>query len=77
MVKVALLREGHCGTIAQIEGKLTGPQLTLGGHITMGPRKENGDVWTMRLADGRWIELDHSAADSVVVLLDEHGTVDK
>jgi manganese/iron transport system permease protein/iron/zinc/copper transport system permease protein len=69
-VKLAMLRDGHQGTIESIEGKLTGPKLIVGGHIAIGPRKENGTVWTMRLADGRWIELDHSAADSVVVKLD-------
>ncbi len=70
VVKIALLREGHSGTINAIDGKLTGPQLTLGGHVVVGPRRENDEVWTIRLADGRWIELDHSAADSVLVQLD-------
>ncbi len=69
-VKIANLREGHEGTIESLEGKLTGPSLTVGGHIKVGPRKENGEVWTLRLADGRWVELDHSAADSIVVKLD-------
>ena len=69
-VKIANLREGHEGTIESLEGKLTGPSLTVGGHVKVGPRKENGEVWTLRLADGRWVELDHSAADSIVVKLD-------
>ena len=69
--KVALLREGHRGTIVNIEGSLTGPRLTLGGHVAIGPRREDGEVWTMRLADGRWIELDHGAADAVEIRLDE------
>jgi len=70
-VKVASLRDGQSGTIEKVEGKLTGPQLVVGGHIAIGPRKEEGKVWTMRLGDGRWIELDHSAADSVYIKLDE------
>ena len=70
-VIVSALRDGQSGTIEKIEGKLTGPSLIVGGHIKIGPRKEDGKVWTMRLADGRWIELDHGAADSVFVKLDE------
>ena len=72
VVKASLLREGHSGTIERIEHRLTGPPPTIGGHIRMGARKEEGKIWTMRLADGRWLELDHSAADSVYVRLDEH-----
>jgi ABC-type Mn2+/Zn2+ transport system permease subunit/Mn-dependent DtxR family transcriptional regulator len=73
VVKAALLREGHSGTIEDILYNLSGPSITKGGHITVGPRKENGTIWTLRLADGRWMELDHGAADSVLVRLDEHG----
>jgi manganese/iron transport system permease protein/iron/zinc/copper transport system permease protein len=75
VVKLALLRDGHSGTIERIEGKLTGPRLVVGGHIVMGPRKEEGKIWSMRLADGRWIEIDHLAADAIMVRLDEHGAV--
>ena len=70
VVRISQLRDGHAGTIESIEGKLTGPALTVGGHVKIGPRKEDGQVWTLRLADGRWVELDHSAADSVMVTLD-------
>ncbi len=72
VVRASLLREGHCGTIERIEHKLTGPAITLGGHVIVGPRKDKGELWTLRLADGRWLELDHAAADSVFVRLDEH-----
>ena len=75
IVKVALLREGHSGTIENIEGKLTGPRLVVGGHVVMGPRKEGEKIWTMRLADGRWVEIDHLAADAIMVQLDEHSTL--
>jgi manganese/iron transport system permease protein/iron/zinc/copper transport system permease protein len=75
IVKVALLRDGHSGTIERIEGKLTGPNLVVGGHIVMGPRKEDGTVWSMRLADGRWVEIDHLAADAIMVRLDEHSSL--
>ncbi len=72
VVKAALLREGHCGTIERITNNLNGPPITIGGHIQVGPRKEDGKIWTIRLADGRWMELDQGAADSILIRLDDH-----
>jgi manganese/iron transport system permease protein/iron/zinc/copper transport system permease protein len=72
VVKAALLREGHSGTIEKVLHNLNGPPITMGGHITVGPRKEDGKIWTLRLADGRWLELDYGAAESVLIRLDEH-----
>ncbi len=68
--KISLLRDGQSGTIQRIDGKLKGITLTIGGHVQVGPREEEGKVWTMRLADGRWVELDHGAADCVFIRLD-------
>ena len=76
VVQAALLREGHSGTIEKVSHKLTGPQITVGGHVTVGPRKEGGKIWTLRLADGRWLELDQGAVDSVLIRLDQHSKPD-
>lgn len=72
VVRASLLREGHCGTIEQVDHPAIVPLVTLGGHVVVGPRKQDGQIWTLRLADGRWLELDHLAADAVFVRLDEH-----
>ncbi|HND51796.1 MAG TPA: hypothetical protein PLV92_05345, partial [Pirellulaceae bacterium] len=44
--------------------------LVVGQDVVAGPRSTDGLHWTLRSADGLSVELDHDAADAVVVRLD-------
>ena len=66
----ALLREGHHATIVSIGAAASHLPLVVGQDVVAGPRSTDGLHWTLRSADGLSVELDHDAADAVVVRLD-------
>jgi hypothetical protein len=44
--------------------------LRIGMSVAVGPRREQGNLWTLQLADDTDVTLDHSAADDVNIRLD-------
>ena len=69
-VKASLLREGRSGTIVQLGNQTQNSDFVLGGHITAGPRQDEGRSWTFLLDGGREVTLDHISADELIVELD-------
>ena len=70
-VSVSLLREGHRATILRVVGKIADERLQPDVPIRMGPRSQDGKLWTIELPDGSQVQLDHAAADDVIVELAE------
>ena len=68
-VKAALLREGHCAEVVQLDGDARLTKLQVGMTIETGPREEDGAIWTFQLPDGEVVRLDHTTADEVQVRL--------
>ena len=68
-VKAALLREGHRGVIVAVGEAAVETALQPQDLVTVGPRRGDDQIWTLRLSDGRDVELDHRAADAVIVRL--------
>ena len=69
-VRLSLLREGHRGTIQELGSHAADSLLRIGMSVAVGPRREQGNLWTLQLADDTDITLDHSAADDVNIRLD-------
>ncbi len=69
-VNASLLREGRTATVLEIRPPAEGTSLAVGMKVVAGPRRDAGAVWTLRLPDGREIQLDHQTADAVTVVLD-------
>ncbi len=70
VVNAALLREGHRARVMQVGPAATSTGLQPGMEITVGPRLPEQNLWTLHLADGREISLDHPTADAVQVELE-------
>lgn len=68
-VNASLLREGHSATVVSVGAGAAQTPLAPGMKIICGPRREGDAVWTVYLADGREVLLDHAAADAVRVVL--------
>ena len=68
-VNISLLREGHQATITNVGQSAIKTGLTKGMQITIGPRRQDGQIWTVNAPDGSTISLDHNQADSVSVIL--------
>ena len=43
--------------------------LAKGMQVTIGPRRQDGQIWTVNAPDGSMVSLDHNQADSVSVIL--------
>ncbi len=71
IVKVSQLREGHCATIVSVGPMAANDLLKPGTSVRLGPRQQNGNMWTVELTDGRKIALPHAAADAVTVEVQE------
>jgi len=71
VVKVSQLREGHRATILSVGPEAANDLLKPGISVRLGPRQQNGNMWTVELADGRKIALPHAAADAVTVEVQE------
>lgn len=71
IVKVSQLREGHRATILSVGPEAANDLLKPGISVRLGPRQQNGNMWTVELADGRKIALPHAAADAVTVEVQE------
>ncbi len=69
-VRLSLLREGHRGTIQELGSHAADSLLRIGMSVAVGPRREQGNLWTLQLADDTDVTLDHSAADDVNIRLD-------
>jgi manganese/iron transport system permease protein/iron/zinc/copper transport system permease protein len=67
LVKVSQLREGHRGRVVTVGAEAESELLKPGVAVRLGPRQQNGNMWTVELADGRKIALQHAAADAVTV----------
>jgi manganese/iron transport system permease protein/iron/zinc/copper transport system permease protein len=72
-VRLSLLREGHQATIESVGVGVGGGKLRPGQRISIGPRTRDEHRWTVVLADGSRLELDHQAADAVIVKSVEPG----
>ena len=70
-VSVSLLREGHRAKIVRVGPRITDERLRPDVLIRMGPRSQDGKLWTLELADGSQVQLDHAQADDVIVELAE------
>jgi manganese/iron transport system permease protein/iron/zinc/copper transport system permease protein len=66
-VKASLLRQGHVATVDAVLAPADDAVLRPGMSVRVGPRRDNETVWTLILPDGREVELDHDAADAVMV----------
>ena len=66
-VLVSMLRQGRKAKVVRVTAG--GKQLSLdpGELVTVGPRVEDDQVWTLIRSDGDQIRLDHDQADSVIV----------
>jgi len=71
LVKVSQLREGHRATIVSVGPIAANDLLKPGTSVRLGPRQQNGNMWTVELTDGRKIALPHAAADAVTVEVQE------
>ena len=70
-VSVSLLREGHRAKIVRVGPRITDERLRPDVLIRMGPRSQDGKLWTVELPDGSQVQLDHAQADDVIVELAE------
>lgn len=70
-VKASLLRLGHRAVISSVGAGAGETPLRAGMTISTGPRQSDGKLWTLILPDGSEVALDHHAADSVMVRLEE------
>lgn len=69
-IRASLLRKGHRATVTQMEDTANTSPLKIGMTITAGDREDNESRWTFFLPSGHAIQLDHDAADSVIVRLE-------
>ena len=70
IVKVALLRSGHEGRIADVGDGIGKTSLRPGMHVVAQDRQDAGQTWVLKLPDGQLVRLNHSAADDISVELD-------
>jgi ABC-type Mn2+/Zn2+ transport system permease subunit/Mn-dependent DtxR family transcriptional regulator len=73
-VPLAILREGHSGEVVKVTDTGLASELPIGTIIHVGPRRDQGQTWTIRFSladekDAGELELDHDGADAVTVLL--------
>ncbi len=73
-VLFSMLREGRQAKITRVTIKSEELGLTLGELVTVGPRIQNDQVWTLIRGDGSKVQLNHDQADSVVVARPENYT---
>jgi len=66
-VLCSVLRDGDGAVVVRVAGPASGQGIEAGMTITMGPRLDNGKVWTLTLPDGTNCQLNHDQADAVVV----------
>ncbi|MFC1834276.1 iron chelate uptake ABC transporter family permease subunit [Thermodesulfobacteriota bacterium] len=64
---LSYLREGICGVIEKVTPGAESVDLTPGQSIRVGPREDGGAKWTVIGEDGKEMQLDHEAADSIMV----------
>ncbi|MBI5569318.1 MAG: metal ABC transporter permease [Desulfomonile tiedjei] len=67
LCKVSVLRAGRAGLVASVDKEALATGLRIGESVTMGPRKEDGALWTLVREDGAETLLDHRTADAVTV----------
>jgi manganese/iron transport system permease protein/iron/zinc/copper transport system permease protein len=65
--KLSVLRKGARAKVKSIDTSLS-DNLEIGEEILIGPRKEEGALWTVIRADGTEMTLDHESADNVETL---------
>jgi len=73
MIRASLLREGHRALVERVVNAPGAPALKVGMKITAGARQNNESLWTFVLPNGDEIQLDHDAADAVIVRLELRG----
>ena len=66
-VVCSVLREGDRARIVKIDRLARDQELVAGTEIKMGPRLQDGKIWSVELPDGTTRELDHDQADAVWV----------
>ncbi len=66
-VLLSKLRAGHRGKVVEIGKNLQVIQLTRGTMVQVGPRQDNGQIWTVTTADQQELRLTHDQADEVKV----------
>jgi manganese/iron transport system permease protein/iron/zinc/copper transport system permease protein len=64
---ISSLREGRTAKIVEAGKEALFLNLHPGELVTIGPRKAEDTLWTMKLRDGSEILLDHQTADSILV----------
>ncbi len=69
LVRVSLLREGHQAIVRQLGPAAATLALSVGQPIRVGPRRPDPITWTIDLADGSVVALDHRQADDLLVEL--------
>ena len=70
-VVCSVLREGDRATIVKVQRAAREQGLEVGIDITMGPRLQDGKIWSLELSDGSNRQLDHDQADAVWVTVIE------
>ena len=67
-VLFSMLREGRQAKIVRITNVGKKLELDVGEQVTVGPRVDDDQVWTLIRKDGTQIRLDHGQADSLIVV---------
>lgn len=67
-VKLSLLREGYRVQVMELLPCSSIPSaIQQGAILSVGPRSEDQELWSVCTENGVWLELDHQAADAVEV----------
>ncbi|AFM26947.1 metal ABC transporter permease [Desulfomonile tiedjei] len=62
---LSILREGRTVSIESVGAEAQNSGLYPGQKVTIGPRLEDGVMWSVLLEDGKTITLSHSVADAI------------
>ena len=67
IVRASLLRQGHRARIHRLldESLLVPLKLVTGMEFEVGLRVDDGRLWTLNMADGRHVKLNHQQADAI------------
>jgi len=66
---LSLLREGARAEILSLQDSAQLSGLQVGQQVVIGPRSEDGELWTVRLTNGSSVQLNHGQADKVTIRL--------
>lgn len=65
--RLSVLREGRRAVVASLDSGAIHLGLSPGDLISVGPRQDNGSIWTVHPENANDLRLDHATADAVTV----------